>query len=122
MNWFLRRLVSWWVRFKVRPEEAAALLRGRGHPLVYVLERRSVADLAVLQAACKQLKLPRPGQPLFPGSRELRSYLFLTQLRGFGGGRLDRRPPPHLARMIRVLREDPQADFELVAAAVYWGR
>ncbi len=122
MNWFLRRLVVWWVRFKVRPEDAAALLRGRGHPLVYVLERGSVADLAVLQEACKQLDLPRPGRPLFPGSRELRSYLFLTQQRGFGGARLDRRPPPHLARMIKVLRDDPQADFDLVPAAVYWGR
>ena len=122
MNWFLRRLVVWWVRFKVRPEDAAALLRDRSHPLVYVLERRSVADLAVLQEACKRLDLPRPGRPLFPGSRELRSYLFLTQQRGFAGARLDRRPPPHLARMIKVLRDDPQSDFELMPAAVYWGR
>ena len=122
MNWFLRRAVVWWARFKVRPENAAALLQGRSHPVVYVLERRSVADLAVLQAACEQLKLPRPGKPLFPGSRELRSYLFLTQPRGFCGARLDRRPPPQLAQMIRVLRDDPQADVDLVPAAVYWGR
>jgi glycerol-3-phosphate O-acyltransferase len=122
MNWLLRRVVVWWARFKVRPENAAALLQGRTHPLVYVLERRSVADLAVLQEACRQLDLPRPGKPLLPGSRDLRSYFFLTQQRGFGGAHLDRRPPPHLARMIKVLRDDPQADFDLVAAAVYWGR
>ena len=122
MNWLLRRLVVWWVRFKVRPENAQALLQGRAHPVVYVLERRSVADLAVLQEACKQLQLPRPGKPLFKDARELHSYFFLTQQRGFGGARLDRRPPPHLARMIKVLREDPQADFALVPAAVYWGR
>ena len=122
MNWLLRRVVVWWARFKVRPENAAALLAGRSHPLVYVLERRSVADLALLEEACRQLNLPRPSKPLLADSRDLRSCLFLTQQRGFGGARLDRRPPPHLARMIRVLRDDPQADFDLVAAAVYWGR
>ncbi len=115
-------MVVWWARFKVRPENAAALLQGRTHPVVYVLERRSVADLAVLQEACRQLNLPRPGRPLLRGARELRSYFFLTQQRGFGGARLDRRPPQHLARMVKVLRDDPQADFDLVPAAVYWGR
>lgn len=122
MHWFLRRVVVLWARFKVRPENAAALLRGRAHPVCYVLERRSVADLAVLQEACKQLKLPRPGGLLLKGSPDLRAYFFLTQQRGLGGARLDRRPPPHLARMIKVLRDDPEADFDLVPAAVYWGR
>ncbi len=121
MNWFLRRLVVWWARFTVRPENAAALLKGRAHPLVYVLERRSVADLAVLEEGCRRLGLPRPGRPLFPGSRD-RACLFLAQQRGFGGARLDRRPPPQLARMIGALRTDARADFELVPAAVYWGR
>jgi glycerol-3-phosphate O-acyltransferase len=55
MNWLLRRLVVLWVRFKVRPENAAALLAGRTHPVCYVLERRSGIDTAVLQEACKRL-------------------------------------------------------------------
>ena len=49
VNWLLRRLLALWVRFKALPEDAAALLRGPRHPVCYVLERRSVTDLAVLQ-------------------------------------------------------------------------
>ncbi|MBS0579996.1 MAG: glycerol-3-phosphate 1-O-acyltransferase PlsB [Proteobacteria bacterium] len=119
MNWFLRRVVVWWVRFRVRPDNAAALLRGRRHPVCYVLEQRSGIDLAVLQQACQELQLPRPAAPLGGGTSGLRSYAFLVRQRGPGGVR---RPPPHLAQMIRVLREDPAADFDLVPAAVYWGR
>ena len=122
MNWLLRRLLALWVRFRVVPEDAAAKLRGRSHPICYVLERRSVTDLAVLQQACLALKLPRPGRRLGGGTRELRSFFYLTQPRGVFGERLDRRPPPQLAQMIAALRVDPQSDFDLVPAAVYWGR
>jgi glycerol-3-phosphate O-acyltransferase len=122
MNWLLRRLLALWVRFRVLPADAASQLRGRKHPLCYVLERRSVTDLAVLQQACLALKLPRPGRRLGGGTRELRSFFYLTQPHGWFGERLDRRPPPQLAQMIAALRADPSVDFELVPAAVYWGR
>jgi glycerol-3-phosphate O-acyltransferase len=122
MNWLLRRVLALWVRFKVLPEDAAAQLRGRPRPLCYVLERRSSADLAVLQQACAALHIPRPGRTLGGGTHELRSYFWLTQPRGLLGQRLDRRPPRQLAQMIAALRADPEVDFDLVAAAVYWGR
>jgi len=122
MNWLLRRLLALWVRFKVLPEDAAAQLRGRARPLCYVLERRSNTDLAVLQQACAALRIPRPGRPLGGGTHELRSYFWLTQPRGLLGQRLDRRPPRQLAQMIAALRADPEVDFDLVPAAVYWGR
>lgn len=122
MNWLLRWALSLWVRFKVLPEDAAVQLRARPHPVCYVLETRSSADLAVLQQACTALQIPRPNRPLAGGPHEQRSCLWLTQPRGLWGQRLDRRPPRQLAQMIAVLRADPEADFELVPAAVYWGR
>ncbi|MBV8144202.1 MAG: glycerol-3-phosphate 1-O-acyltransferase PlsB [Gammaproteobacteria bacterium] len=122
MSWLLRKVLALWVRVRVLPEDAAAQLRGRPRPLCYVLERRSATDLAVLQEWCARLRLPRPGRPLGGGTHELRSYLWLTRTRGLCGRRLDRRPPRQLAQMIAALRADPQADFELVPAAVYWGR
>ena len=122
MNWLLRRVLAIWVRFKVLPEDAAEQLRARPRPLCYVLEQRSAADLAVLQQACAQLHIPRPGRRLGGGTRELRSYFWLTQSRGFIARRIDRRPPRQLAQMIAALRADPEVDFDLVPAAVYWGR
>jgi glycerol-3-phosphate O-acyltransferase len=115
MNGLLRRLLALWVRFKIRPENAAELVRGCAHPLCYLLEWRSVSDLAVLQAACARLQLPRAAP------RAL-AYFYLTRPRSFWSMRPDRRPPPQLMQMIRTLRADPAADFCLVPVAVYWGR
>ena len=122
MNWFLRRLLALWVRFTVRPEDAVARLHGRTSPVCYVLERRSVTDLAVLQNATGKLKLPRPQKRLVKQSRELRSFFYLTQPLGFWDERLDRRPPQALVQLVRTLRLHPDIDVDLVPVAVYWGR
>ena len=122
MAWLLRRLLALWVRFSVLPEDAGSRLHGRVHPVCYVLERHSVTDLAVLQSACVRLKLPRPRKRLLKQSRELRSFFYLTQTRGFWDERVDRRPPPALAQMVQLLRQSPELDVELVPVAVYWGR
>ncbi len=122
MNWLLRRLLALWVRFKVRGDETVAHLRGRDHALCYVLESRSVTDLAVLQDACVRLRLPRPRKRLAAAAGDLRSSFYLSQPRGFWGERLDRRPPAQLQQMIAALARDPALDFELVPVAVYWGR
>ncbi|MGH8133280.1 MAG: glycerol-3-phosphate 1-O-acyltransferase PlsB, partial [Steroidobacteraceae bacterium] len=122
MYWLLRRLLALWVRFRVLPEETGTRLAGRTNPICYVLERRSVTDLALLQDACLRLKLPRPGRRLGGGAREPRSYFYLERPRGLWNQRADRRPPLPLARMIAALSADAALDIELVPAAVYWGR
>ena len=122
MDWLIRRLLALWVRFKVRPDEGVAHLRDRDRPVCYVLESRSVTDLAVLQNACVRLKLPRPQKRLLPRAKDLRSFFYLSRPHGFWDERIDRRPPPQLQQMIAALVADPQLDIELVPVAVYWGR
>ena len=122
LNWLLRRLLALWVRFTVRPEDAVARLHGATRPQCYVLERRSVTDLAVLQNASGKLKLPRPQKRLVRESRELRSFFYLTQPSGFWDERLDRRPPAPLMQLVRTLGTHPDIDVDLVPVAVYWGR
>jgi glycerol-3-phosphate O-acyltransferase len=121
-HWLLRRLLALWVRYTVRPEDAVASLHRRNHAVCYVLERRDVTDLAVLQNACVRLKLPRPQKRLVKESRELLSCFYLTRRLGFWSQRIDRRPPPELVQMVRTLRLNPEADIDLVPVAVYWGR
>ena len=118
MNWLLRL----WVRFKVRPEDVVERLHARNNPVCYVIEQRSAVDLAVLQDACVRLKLPRPRKRLVEQSKDLRSFFYLSQPRGFWDERLDRRPPPQLGQIIEALRGDPQLDIDLVPVAVYWSR
>ena len=122
MNWFLHRVLALWVRCKILPEDVAARLRGRTHPVCYVLERRSAVDLAVLQNVCEQMHLLRPHRRRLGRRGELCSHFYLSRLRGFWNERLDRRPPPQIEQMLRALDADPQADIELVPVAVYWGR
>jgi glycerol-3-phosphate O-acyltransferase len=118
MNWLLRLLV----KFKVRPDDVVARLHARNNPVCYVLEQRSTMDLVVLQDACVRLKLARPRKRLIETAKDLRSFFFLTQQRGFWDERIDRRPPPQLRQMIEALRADPQLDIDLVPVAVYWSR
>ncbi len=122
MAWLLRRILALWVRFTVLPDDTALRLHERRNPLCYVLERHSVADLAVLQSACVRLKLPRPRKRLLPAEKDLRSFFYLGPSRGVRSARIDRRPPPALAQMVRLLRQHPELDIDLAPAAVYWGR
>ncbi len=121
-SWLLRRVLALWVRFKVRSDEAVSHVRERDDPVCYVLEQRSVTDLAVLQNACLQLKLPRPQKRLLPQANDLRSCFYLSRPRGFWDERIDRRPPAQLQEMIAALAANPALDIGLVPVAVYWGR
>jgi glycerol-3-phosphate O-acyltransferase len=122
LNWLLHRVLALWVRYRVLPEDIPGRLQGRAAAVCYVLERRSLTDLAVLQHACVRLKLPRPRKRLLGESSDLRSFFYLSQPRGFWDERLDRRPPPQLEQMLAALDADPGLDIELVPVAVYWGR
>jgi len=122
MAWLLRRILALWVRFSVRPQEAPLRLGKRENPVCYVLERRSVTDLAVLQNACVRSRLPRPRKRLVAGARDLRSFFYLTQPRGMWDGRIDPRPPAALAEMVELIGRRPELDIDLVPVAVYWGR
>ncbi len=122
MNWLLRRLLALWVKFTARPDDAVARLHGRTNPICYVLERRDITDLAVLQNAAVALKLPRPQKRLVKQSREVRSFFYLTQPLGFWDERLDRRPPEPLVQLTHALRAHPDIDVDLVPVFVFWGR
>jgi glycerol-3-phosphate O-acyltransferase len=122
MNGLLHRVLALWVRYRVLPEDIAARLSSRTAAVCYVLERRSLTDLAVLQRACVRLKLPRPRKRLIGESSDLRSYFYLSRPRGFWDERLDRRPPPQLEQMLAALDANPALDIDLVPVAVYWGR
>src|SRR5689334_10668877 len=114
MNWLLRRLIALWVRYTIRPDDAAARIRSRSNPVCYVLERCSMTDLAVLQNASVKLKLARPHKRLLGQAKDLRSFFYLTKPRGFWDERPERRPPAPLVEAIAALRAEPERDIDLV--------
>ena len=112
-----------WLRFSVRPADAAERVAQANVPVCYVLAAHRALDVRVLQRACAQAGLPRPRKLLLPGTgSRLQSLLVLTRKLGFWRRRIDRRPPPELRQMLHALAEDPARDVLLVPVAVYWGR
>src|SRR5687768_11915840 len=123
VGWLLRRFFRHWVRAAVQPPEQPASLTNPSTPVCYVLERDSIADLAVLCNATEKLRLPHPEKR--SGSlpvEERRTFFDVGRRRHFWDATQVRRPPPHLLAVVEALRADPVRDVLLVPTAVYWGR
>jgi glycerol-3-phosphate O-acyltransferase len=123
MSWLLRRFFRLWVRAAVQPADAPEALTAPRVPVCYVLERDSVADLAVLCNVASRRGLPYPEKrsaslPV----EERRSYFDVGRRRRFWDATPSRRPPPHLLALVEALRADSVRDVLLVPTAVYWGR
>ena len=123
MGWLLRRFLQLWVRAAVQPAEPPPSLSASGEPLCYVLERDSMADLAVLCNVTARLHLPYPEKrsASLPVEQR-RSYFDVGRRRRFWDASHSRRPPPHLLALVETLRGDAVRDVLLVPTAVYWGR
>ncbi|HEV7608560.1 MAG TPA: glycerol-3-phosphate 1-O-acyltransferase PlsB [Steroidobacteraceae bacterium] len=123
MGWLLRRFFKLWVRASVQPAEAPVALTAPRVPVCYVLERNSIADLAVLGNVAARGGLPYPERrsaslPV----EERRSFFDVGRRRRFWDATASRRPPPHLLALVEALRADSVRDALLVPTAVYWGR
>ena len=117
----VRRFVSLWVRPVVLPND----VRDRivpGRPAVYVLEKHSVVDLAVLEYVCAERSLPPPLAPLGSGALLTASVLFLERRRGLFGQRIDRRMPEGLRTLTGIAAADIAFDADLVPVSLFWGR
>jgi glycerol-3-phosphate O-acyltransferase len=117
----LNRFVAAWVRPSVLPDGAGRdFVRGR--PVVYVLEKRSLVDLAVLLYVCRERSLPCPLDP--PGGRITlpTSVLCLERRAGFLHMRVDRRVPEELRTLCGLASGDVTAEADLVPVSLFWGR
>jgi glycerol-3-phosphate O-acyltransferase len=124
MDRFTGRFLLPWLRFTVRPRDAAETIGEATAPVCYVVSRARKLDALVLQRACARAGLPRPRKQLRPaGVRSpLQSLLALSRKVGFWRSRLDRRAPADLVALLEALRGDPAFDVLLVPVEVYWGR
>jgi glycerol-3-phosphate O-acyltransferase len=85
MHVLLRRLLAFWVKPDVRPESAPGSIGAvPGSPVCYVLERRRVTDLAVLENFCARHGLPRPSGCLVGREASaVRAAFPMLQARGY---------------------------------------
>jgi len=116
----VRAFVRLWVRPSVLPDDVGERL-GAGRPVVYVLEKRSVVDVAVLEFVCRERGLPLPLDELGPAVLH-QSTLFLERRAGLLGLRIDRRVPEALRTLTSVAATNPAFEADLVPVSLFWGR
>jgi glycerol-3-phosphate O-acyltransferase len=122
-RWSIRKVLSRWVRVTIKPEDAALAIASRPNPVCYVLEHESQADLAVLDNACRRLKLPSPERRLFGGGRRSgKAYFELLERRRLTGTRAIARAPRFLESLTAEAAAHADFDVDLVPVAIFWGR
>ncbi len=121
--WALRGVMRPFVRATVVPEDALQRLHGRARPIIYVLEERSITDLAALELSCIKSGLRRPGKRMKLRALDLpHSAVALERRAGALRRRADRRTPPELATAVAATGSDEALELDVVPVAVYWGR
>ena len=110
-RWAVRKTLGLWVKATIKPDDIAETLAARARPVCYVLENESHADLAVLDDACANLRMPRPE----------RSFALARQS-PLLGLRSRSRAPRYLVHMVDSAAADPGFDADLVPVSIFWGR
>jgi len=119
----LRRIMFVWVRTTVIPAGVAERFSGSEAPLLYVLERESLSDELVLDHECLAAGLSRPRDQLVLGNLvEPRRWFPLRIERGWRYSQRSAVQAEHLARIVQVLRDQPDLDLQVVPVSVFWGR
>jgi len=110
-RWIARKILGLWVKVTIKPDEIAAALAANTRPVCYVLEHDSHTDLAVLNNAFAELRLPRPE----------RCFALVRQSL-FSRWRSRLRAPRHLVELVEAAAADRDFDIDLVPVAIYLGR
>jgi glycerol-3-phosphate O-acyltransferase len=117
----VRRFVALWVRPSVLPDD----LGQRHDPTrtaIYVLEKRSIVDLAVLDYVCHARGLPSPLAVTSPDDPLPQRVIFMERRAGFFGMRIDRRMPAGLRTLAEAAAQDVTVEADLVPVSFFWGR
>lgn len=133
-NWFgldklfiltARKVLYYWVRTQVLPENLAELKLDPNKPVCYVLQTRFYSNLLVLETETKRHGLPRALGPM-KGElllKENRSLFFLT--RSESGGPLQKNRfeySPRYVRLVQAVMQNPELDVQIVPVSILWGR
>ena len=117
----LRGPISLWARPHVLPEDLRLRYTQHPRPICYVLERRSVADLVVLEKVAQAQGLPDPMQALRAPLPSISGF-FLERHAGFWRDRIDRRIPETMRVLVAAVAADPTLDVDLIPVSIFWGR
>ena len=120
----LRRVLHWWVRSNILPEDLDDLGIDPERPVFYVLDTYALSSLLIVDQVCKDLEWPRPFQPLKGQGIDLpRSFGANRRYRGLFIRRPEkRRHSAMLRRLIQQSAASGRPDCQIVPVIVLIGR
>lgn len=119
----LRRLLYLWVRSEAINQSAFTLKLDRSKPVLYVLQKESLSDLAVLDVECMKAGLPRPVVPVAVGDHvEPAAFFFLTPAASWFGWPNRFVASPTLVRLVDALDHNAVDNAQIVPVSVFWGQ
>jgi len=120
----LRRILHWWVRSTILPENLNELGIDPERPVFYVLDTYALTSLLIVDQICKDLEWPRPAYPLQANGIELpRGYGASRRYRGLFIRRPEkRRHPQMLRRLIQQSAASGAHEAQIVPVTVLIGR
>ncbi|WP_339486126.1 glycerol-3-phosphate 1-O-acyltransferase PlsB [Pseudomonas sp. EL_65y_Pfl2_R95] len=119
----VRRLLYLWVRSETINQSAFTLKLDRSKPVLFVLQKPSISDLAVLDTECRKAGLPRPVLPVAVGDlMEPAAYFYLNPPSGWFGRQNKRGISPTLDRVVSALSESSIDDAQIIPVSVFWGQ
>jgi glycerol-3-phosphate O-acyltransferase len=120
----LRRVLHWWVRSTILPENLSELEIDEDRPTFYVLDTYALSSLLIAEEVCIRLGWPRPSEAFRVGDGLLpRSYSASRRYGGFLIRRPQRRRHPEMLRQL-LERADAEdlARVQIVPVTVLIGR
>jgi len=120
----LRRILHWWVRSTVLPEDLSELGIDDQRPVFYVLDTYALSSLLILEQICIRLGWPLPADAFEVGDGMLpRSYSASRRYRGLIIRRPQRRRHPQMLRQLLERTSSQElARVQIVPVTVLIGR
>ncbi len=120
----LRRILHWWVRSTVVPEDLSELGIDPERPVFYVLDTYALTSLLIVEQICIRLGWPLPSAPFLLDDTQLpRAYSASRRYGGFIIRRPQRRRHPQMLRqMLEGSSERALAGVQIVPVTVLIGR
>ncbi|QDQ27121.1 glycerol-3-phosphate 1-O-acyltransferase PlsB [Chitinimonas arctica] len=118
-----RKLLFSLVRTHVLSEGPQALGLDPTKPVCYVLQRRFLSNILVLEKEVCAAGLPSPLDGLSAeGVREDRAFFFTSRREAWFGRSSASGYSPRLVRLTQAVRSRPEFDVQLVPVNILWGR
>ncbi|CBL46435.1 Glycerol-3-phosphate acyltransferase [gamma proteobacterium HdN1] len=121
--WIVKSILFLFVRTSVKPSDIDSLNLDRQKPICFVLRDKSLSDLLVLDAVCRENDLPRPTRKLEAGAiSSPRSVIYLTEKHDSLGRKQKPKQSDLLNRLVQAGSENQELDVQFVPVSIFWGR